>query len=431
MVNLSENKLKANELRKSAKYTEAASLYRELWALTNDKFDGAGLLHCLRKLELFDEAIPLADELIKKYSYFEWAKREIIWTYIQGILLKYDNEDNIQKVEEIANQIMNLNPENIAKKTVVFKVLKVAKNSNNWEKVNEWIVKIEPNILSINPSVNELGKEGWSDQSQWYNYRIRGFYEVGRYKEAIALVDEIGNQFPKQNKFFLRLKALSLSGLGRLEDAEKLYSSLCRQRPDWWMLHEYANILKSLDKNDEALIMMCKAALACSKLQNMISLFENIGIICEKMYLYKEARAHHVLCKHIRIQNGWNLPSQLIEDISSINEILHNENEQKTLNGAYGECKLFWNEHLSAKHVEIRDSKPKIRNNLNGKIKLGPSYQKYCFIISEHNEAIFCYREDLPVGSNDGDKVIFDSKASFDKKKNQESWKACNVKKVI
>ena len=31
-------------------------LYRSLWKETGDKFDGAGLLHCFRKLELFNDS---------------------------------------------------------------------------------------------------------------------------------------------------------------------------------------------------------------------------------------------------------------------------------------------------------------------------------------------------------------------------------------
>ncbi|GAG59394.1 unnamed protein product [marine sediment metagenome] len=73
MPNLTEQKRKANELRKAGNCKEALLLYRNLWKETGDKFDGAGFLHCLRKLELFDEAIVLADELIVKYPNFQNA----------------------------------------------------------------------------------------------------------------------------------------------------------------------------------------------------------------------------------------------------------------------------------------------------------------------------------------------------------------------
>ena len=56
-----DRKMKANELRKMGKFQEALVLYSEFHRDNQDKFTGAGYLHCLRKLKKFDEAIPLAD----------------------------------------------------------------------------------------------------------------------------------------------------------------------------------------------------------------------------------------------------------------------------------------------------------------------------------------------------------------------------------
>ena len=55
MTNMTEQKQKANELRKAGKIKEALPLYRNLYKETEDEYEGAGLLQCLRKLELFDE----------------------------------------------------------------------------------------------------------------------------------------------------------------------------------------------------------------------------------------------------------------------------------------------------------------------------------------------------------------------------------------
>ena len=93
MSDLTKDKHEANKLRKAGNFEEALPLYRNLWKETGDAFDGAGLLHCLRKLKLFDEAIIFADELIVKYSDFDWCQNEVIWTYIQGILDKINEEE--------------------------------------------------------------------------------------------------------------------------------------------------------------------------------------------------------------------------------------------------------------------------------------------------------------------------------------------------
>jgi len=179
MINSTEQKQKANDLRKAKNFEEALLLYRNLWKETGDKFDGAGLLHCLRKLGLFDEATVLADELIDKYPDFDWCRREVIWTLISGTLYKLEETEPLEKVLQTAQEIMELNPDDLAKKMVVFKVLKSAKSSNHWKIVNEWVVNIDPASLSTEPMTDSSGRKGWSDQSLWYNYRINGLIQKG------------------------------------------------------------------------------------------------------------------------------------------------------------------------------------------------------------------------------------------------------------
>ena len=45
---------------------------------------------------------------------------------------------------------------------------------------------------------------------------------------------------------------------------------------------------------------MYQAAIGNSKLESMVSLFVDIGILCKELGKYEEARAHLVLCKYIR-----------------------------------------------------------------------------------------------------------------------------------
>ena len=128
-ADLDEKKKRANNLRKEGQYNNALSIYRVLWAENGDKFDGAGLLHCLRKLNLYEEALILSKELIDKYQTFKWCRNEVIWTYIYGELYKCGEGDNLNRVLQIAEKIEKLNPEPLPAKIVTFKVLKKAKES--------------------------------------------------------------------------------------------------------------------------------------------------------------------------------------------------------------------------------------------------------------------------------------------------------------
>lgn len=431
MTDITEQKQKANQLRKAKNFREALPLYRDLWKETGDEFDGTGLLHCFRKLELFDEAIVLADELIVKYPDFEWCRNEVIWAYIQGVLAKLGEEESLEEVIETAKRIMSLNPTGLAAKMIVFKVLKSAKSSNHWETVNEWVVKIDPNSLSAKPMMDDSGREGWSDQSLWYNYRINGLVEKGDTKEAINTVDEILERFPKQRKFFLRLKALANHLLGNLSESEKIYQNLCSgYKPDWWMLHEYAKVVRDIGRREDALKLMYQAASGHLKLESMVSLFVDIGILCKELGKYEEARAHLVLCKYVRNEKGWTVPEHIINTVDDLNKIIGNSKESSSLKEALSTCRTEWSKLLGGENdlKNLSYKNRKIRKGLVGKVSSGRSDHPFCFIIVKDEQSFFCYKSDLPPNITDGNEVTFDAIPSFDKKKNKESWKASNIR---
>ena len=432
MTNLTEQKQKANEIRKAGDFEGALLIYRNLWKETEDKFDGAGLLHCLRKLKLFDEAIIFADELIAKHPDFDWCRNEVIWTYISGELNKLKEGAPLEKVIQTSQKIMNLNPDGLAAKIVTFKVLKSAKASNDWELANEWVVKIDPKSLSTEPIMDMSGVRDWSDQSLWYNYRIRGLVETGNPNEAIALVDEISERYPKQRKLFLRLKARSYLILNNLNEAEAVYQNLCSGfKPDWWLLHEYSKVVMDIGRKEDALKLMYQAASSNSKLEVMVSLFEDIGTLCKEMGKNEEAIAHLVLCKNVRYEKNWSIRESVLDSIDELNEIIGNTNEQNSIKEALNICRSYWKDLLGEEGVSRGRSqdKRKTRKSLLGKVSLGLINHPFCFIIIEDNESIFCSKSDLPPETEDGGRVTFDAIPSFDRKKNKKSWKASNIRK--
>ena len=434
MTNLTEQEQKAIGFRKTRNFKEALPLYRNLWKETEDKFDGAGLLHCLRKLELFDEAIVFADELIVKYPDFEWCRNEFIWTYIQGVVNKLGEEESLEKVIEIANKIMSFYPTVLARKLTVFKVLKYAKSSKHWEIVNEWVIKIAPDSLSSKPMIDDSGREGWSDQALWYNYRINGLIEKGNKKEAITTVDEILERFPKQRKFFLRLKALANYLLGKLPESEEIYKNLCSgYKPDWWMLHEYAKTVRDIGRKEDALKLMYQATSGSSKLESMVSLFVDIGMLCKELGKYEEARIHLVLCKYIRNEKGWTVPESIINTVNDLNKIIGNDKKPSSLKEALRICRSEWSK-LLCKENDLKNlsyKNRKIKKGLVGKVNLGRIDRVFCFIITKDEQSFFCYKSDLPPDITDGSDVTFNAIPSFDKKKNKESWKATNIRRCM
>lgn len=418
----------AIRLRQEKKYEEALSLYERSWLETGDQYDGAGLLSCLRKLKQYDKAILLADEIVKKFPDFQWGKNEAIWTYIEGKLYKLEDDAQPDRVIEIASDIMRLKPEGVAAKIVVFRVLKTAKAAGDWKTVDEWANKLRPEALSNDPMTDDEGREGWSDQSLWYNYKARAIVETDKAEEVIQFIDEVINKFPRQKKFFLRLKAMSLHKLNQLDKAQEIYKSLCdARRPDWWLLHEYARVLNDRGEKKDAFKIMCQAAVSHKKLDAMVTLFKEMGLLCKEAGRMKEARAHLLLSSLIRTEQGWSIPESLSNTIAELNSVLNNENAPSNIREALNHCRETWNNILGVKtdHTSLTHRKPK--RGLIGKILLGKPEVSFCFIHGSDNETYFCYKSDLPAGIADGAAVSFTAAPSFDKKKNVESWKAVAI----
>jgi tetratricopeptide (TPR) repeat protein len=278
---------------------------------------------------------------------------------------------------------------------------------------------------------NDRGRNGWCDQATWHNFRIRSEIEVGDKQQAIAAAERAIALFPQQAKFFKRLQALANFRLGRLVEAELLYGTLSSSgRSDWWILKEHAHVLRELGKHQEALTLMCKAALANKKLESLVSLLSDLGFLCHKKELKREAKNHFVLCKYIREEQGWSIPPAVSSVIAELDRELSDVAGPVSRDGALADCQTFWRRTVGAQHYFHEQSLRSrgVRRMLNGKLKMGPRERPYCFLLSDAKESYFCRKSDLPNGATDDVTLQFDAIPSFDKKKNRESWKAFNVR---
>lgn len=432
MSSMQDRKEEAKQFRKAGEYQKALEVYRSLFKDTKDQYDAAGFLHCLRKPGKFDEALPLAERIAQQYPSFEWGRKEVIWTRIQGLLEKYGEDTPHQQVVETAESVMGLNPDWLATKRTVFKVLKSAKINNDWDCINNWIVKIDPDKLSVKPLEIEDGREGWCDQALWYNYRINGLLKIRDPAAAIKLADMALIKFSKQRKFFQRLKGLALWQSGDLTASERIYADLCKgHKSDWWLLHEYSKLVKEIGRKMDALNLMYRAATSNSKLDLMVKLFADIGSLCMEIGKHEVSRSHYLLCKFIREEKGWPVSFDVSSNIERLNRTIETTVPPENLKRALDMCKAEWKVVLGL-HTDEGNKKFVKRDkrlDLEGKVSLGHEGKPFCFINTRDNLRVYCLKSDLPAGIKHDDVVVFDALPSYDKKKGQESWKACNVRK--
>ncbi len=426
MKSVEELHHEANNLRQANNYMDAIPLYEKVWTETGNQYDGAGLLQCLRKSGDIERAIPLAEEMIERYLDFPWGRQEAIWIFIKGKLNKLNEHVSIDEVLKVANKIMDLKPEGLSAKTVVFKVLRFAKAAGKWDIVGEWADKLDPEKLNTTPMTDEKGREGWSDQSLWYNFKYKSLIEQDKPEDVLRCIDQVIEKYPKQRKFLLRLKAIALHKMGQLDEAEKCYKDLCSVRkPDWWLLHEYARVIKDKGDNKTAIKLMCQAANSNTKLDLMVTLFHEMGLLFKEIGKRDVARAHLVLSSLIRQEQEWSVPRIISDSIAELNSIIGNTDIPASIKDAISLCRKEWENILGC-----TSNQRKPRRGLTGRVQLGSQERPFCFILGDLNESFFCFKSDLPANTNDGDIVRFNAFPSFDRKKDCESWKATDIKEL-
>jgi tetratricopeptide (TPR) repeat protein len=386
--NLFDIKQKANSLRKEGKFQEALDCYLRIYPKYDDEFTIAGILHCLRKLDMNNKSMEYAIHLVNKKPDTDWAKSEL--------------------------------------KRAILTTVKVAKSKSDWKTVNELIVKIDVETLSEEPMKDKNGRLGWSDKSIWYHYRIRGLLEIQEFDHALEILNTIKNRFPRQQKFFLRLEALTNFRKGNLLEAEDLYSRIILRFYDWWILHEYACVLDLLGKSEKSLSLMSKAALMGPVNEVKISIIFDIGNLLKKMNENREALMHYVLVKKIREKQSWKINDKLS---NTIDELMREFNDvpEMELYKLIDECKKIWKIYIPNEAKNIV-TELKYKQNINGHVNAkGFEDKPYCYIKAQEGPSYFCYKSDLPKDFKDSCKVVFDAKQAFDKH-GKESWKAKNVR---
>ncbi|MBK9045696.1 MAG: hypothetical protein IPN54_15515 [Bacteroidetes bacterium] len=413
---------KANDLRKSGDIDSALPMYRELWETSKDKFAAAGLLFCLRKKKMFDEALPLAEDAFSKFPGFDWCKNEYIWTLIQGKLYTFPDDGQLLDMVVLVNKILELKPDDIAFKITVFKLLKTAKKHGDWNLLNEWITKLSPDILT--GYTDE--ETGWTDKVLWYYYRVNGLIYCHNENEAIRVVNDSCGEFYKQKKYFERLKAKAFISLEKFDDAMEVYKGLVTGRPDWWLLHEFGALLVKQKMVDEGFSYLIKAAIAPPmKPELKVTLFSDIGSLLVQYKQPDQAIQHFKLAKAVRVEKGWGL-GDLNEKIATLGGHVIDQTDIRTL---IRKCQEIWNGFLP-KDTSSPLNNSKSTKGLTGKVTSLIHGRPFCFIQTQDNQSYFCSTTDLPSNTQVNQIVKFDIKPSFDKKKNKETLKAVNIKRV-
>jgi len=430
---LSGEEQRAEQMRKADDFSGAKPIFKKLWEEKRNPKNAAQYLHCLRKLKEKNEAVNFAYELKEMNQNNNWVDIEILWTLL---LFDLNNDKNFFKAKELAkylDELLLLNPNKTGSDILTAKMAKISCDNDKWEDALLWLGKVSKDKIND----EQVTKSEYTNKSLWFYRKTKCLIKLGKYNKGLAIFDEYdSSSLPWSiKKNFLGLKAKALTETGNVNQALELYEKLTKGKCNWYIRHEKGKLLIKLGKKEEALLEFYTAASSFRQLGMLVTLFNDIGDLCLKLKKVEEALVHFILEKFVREEKGWKINQTLNSLTASLIPSFPQYEQLSSVKDALSICKEFWKQA----GLHVVDKKPKKSKKFDPKKKrtrlygsiTGLHHEKpFCFILTGNDETIFCLKSDIKGSVNNYDKVVFDALPSFDKKKNKESWKAVNVRKI-
>lgn len=331
--------------------------------------------------------------------------------------------ESILTTLQFANRIMNLKPDEMQVNITVLAVLKKAKQTKKWDIASEWVDKVNQETLNKNLFVVDEKETKWSNYLVWQKHKISCLIYQGKYREALERLENIRNEVAKVEKYFLILEADALNGIGEKMKALAILQKLARSpKSDSWIVHRLAQALMEVGKKEEALKEMYRAMNLSYRLENSINVLKDIFLLEKDLGQNEEAYYHLLLYKLIREKNGWSVHEKINQNLNTLSSELNGEKVYK-YHDVLRRCREYWK---GIDKKQLYETKLESKKALKGKLNQLREDRPFCFIKTP-TDSFFCYKSEIKGEIVEGSTVKFDIVPSFDKKKNQESWKAVNV----
>lgn len=412
----------AEALRKKGDFKAAAQAFEQLWQKTPSTFVGTKWVYCLRKLGALIKAEQVIRELLKKYPNDKYVISELGWVLYDKEIKPGIEENDLGKVLYAANELWQYHPTDLLLVRLVLAVMKAAKKRNKWDIVLEWSARVQPKQLETK-GFDFDGKPGMSDREQWYLNRSRALLELDRFNEARNLALEGLQEFPNE-LFMARTAALSLAGAGKIvEGAGELRKLLNHPRADAYLKADLGELEFQLGNLDEANRLLCEAVLNPQGDQFKLGYFLTMAEINLAKQKPISAAESIALAKAVRQKEDWSIPAKLVQLEQRTIQMLNEQGE--TWPDLPQEVRAL--SRLCAEHWKAESTVGLKR--MTGRVgRLDPE-KKHTFLHRDDGEKpIFVLLRDLPKQCKEGARVEFALKPSFDRKKNESSFQAVDVR---
>ena len=414
----------AELLRKNGNYNEACELFAQLWQQNPGPLIGWRFAFCLRKTGRLEEAEEVAREALVKYPGDTFTKAELGWILYEKELKPAREQRDLGRLIQVANHIISLNADKIARVRTVLCVMKCAKERKDWKTVLEWADKLTTEDFGNQPKRTNEGRS-MSDVETWYVGRARALLELGRFDEARQFAQAGLAVFP--NEIFLRrTAALALAYSGDLAGGiSEMRMLLTHRRAEWYIEAELAGLEYRAGNFTEAYRLICEAVSNCRQSeQYRLQCFVTLARIALALGKLDVAAAHTTLAKMIRSSRGWKIPMELVQVETDILAAFQASNQTwpempKDTQQLGMLCRRHWQK---GKNEGVQFYR--------GTIKPYPEGRHFAFIKRDDgDEDVYVAIRDLPKNCiQPGSRVEFAIKKSYDVVRGRESIQAASVR---
>lgn len=406
-----------DELRKAKKYADAEALLRKSWAAAPEPEVGWRLALCLRHQARLAEAGKLLGECLEQWPQHEWVRNEVLWLAHDAELKPAVAALDLAKAEAAAKRMLAMGAKDLGLRRAVFGVVKVAKARGAWDRLLDWIERLDPATLDRAPREYD-GRDVPSEFAQWHFARVKALLELERWQDALLAAQEAQALFPGQRDF-LRWGALALAELGDVAEALRELRAASARDPQCWYLHDsISELAERAGDLDEALLEGCRAAQGPGQTKAKIKLVERLGRLFLEAGDAPNAMAHALLATQIRAREGWPVRVPL-------DELLRRATAEAGESGPRDlpfRDLVQWCEH--AWRRVVNEARPLV----SGAVAKLPEGKPFGFLHADDGAEYFVLLRDIPASLRQvGRRVAFRLEPSYDRKKGKESLRAVEV----
>ena len=197
------------------------------------------------------------------------------------------------------------------------------KNHKRYNKILEWITKLDPAKLSDEPYpfTDSEGKEREkaSPKEYYFQYLSKAYEKMEEYQKCIEVCDAAleyfrGKKLHYKNHVWFRARREYCNCLlaSNFEQAIDEYIKIAEREKHWFMYHKVASLYFRRSFFNEALIYAAKAFVSHKLVpEKMINLIFDMGLFLQATSKLRDAIVFFHACAYHRDFNEWNLSEEL------------------------------------------------------------------------------------------------------------------------